>query len=238
MHRSTWRRILLETIVIVGSILLALAIEAAWEERANREAEGLYYELLDRDLGQTIEELEYYLGFEEERAAAARRAYDALSGGPALSPEELSISVSVATQRRTLRLHRPTFTDLTSTGSLQLLRDRELRDRIIGFYEAAERDFAVIERNTIFYLDRLGLDAVYGPGLIRGSYPGFVTTFDSRGYREPDDRLWSMDRESEEVAAVRSVMWLRSFGFTPEAERVLESARVLRAEIRSELEAW
>ena len=46
-----WLRIFVEGVVIVGSILLAFGIDAAWEGRQEREEERESLELLVRDLG-------------------------------------------------------------------------------------------------------------------------------------------------------------------------------------------
>lgn len=231
-----WTRVTAEGVVIVASILLAFGIDAAWTGRGERAAEIAYYQLLDRDLTQTIEQLQDYVQYEEERAAAALQAYQALSGGPRPSDEELSIALSVATQRRTVDLIAPAYSDMTSTGNIRLLRDRLLRDEVIRFYEAAERDYDVIARNTALYVDGLLVAALYGPGLIRGSYPGTPTAHDEMGFREPDDRVWALPTEAPDLAALRSALWLRSGGFVLEAARQLEAASELRRLIRTEVE--
>lgn len=59
------------------------------------------------------------------------------------------------TVRRTLRLGRATYTDLLSTGNLRLIRNGELRDRIVRLYEANERTQAIRDRNNQEFVDRM-----------------------------------------------------------------------------------
>jgi hypothetical protein len=59
-------------------------------------------------------------------------AYRALRNG--VLPEErdaVAAALGQLTSRRTLRLGRATYTDLLSTGNLRLIRNADLRDRIV-----------------------------------------------------------------------------------------------------------
>ena len=231
-----WARVFVEGIVIVVSILLAFGVDAFWDRRSDAEAERRYLRLLDRDLGLMVDQLNESLDYEEGRASAANRAYDALSGGADLENEELSEALTLATQRRTLDPPRATYQDLINTGNLRVIRNPDLRDSLIRFYEAADVGYEVIRKNLAVYVDGLTVEAVFGQGLIRGSFPGYSTSFDYRGYAEPPDRIWSLPRDSEEVARLRAALHLRGgVGTTIQQPRIIQAANELRAQIQSEL---
>ena len=52
----------------------------------------------------------------------------------------------IATSRRTLRVNRSTYTDLSSTGNLRLIGNPQLRDRIVGLYESNDRVVGIRDR--------------------------------------------------------------------------------------------
>jgi hypothetical protein len=52
--------------------------------------------------------------------------------------------------RRTLRTESPTFTDLQSSGNLEIISDPELRAEIISYIFASRRLEAVIDKNNAF----------------------------------------------------------------------------------------
>jgi len=235
-----WPRVLVEGVVIVISILMAFGLDAFWDRRADTESERRYLVLIDRDLGSMIDQLRESLEYEAARAEAANKAYDALSGGPVLGDEELSEALTLATQRRTLDAPRATYTDLLSTGNLRVVRNPDLRDSLVRFYELAEVEYEILRKNSVVYVDGLTVQALFGQGLIRGSFPGFSTSFDYRGYTESGDRIWTLPRDSEEIARVRSALHMRGLALSGAARRqdlVIEGAEALREEIRSELAA-
>ena len=54
----TWRRILIEAAAIVESILLAFAIDAWWQDRAEQIVEAQYLEAMREDLVHSLELLD------------------------------------------------------------------------------------------------------------------------------------------------------------------------------------
>ena len=150
----------------------------------------------------------------------------------------LSEALTLATQRRTLDAPTATFTDLLSTGNLRVIRNPNLRDAVIRFYELAEVEYEIMRKNSAIYVDGLTVQALFGQGLIRGSFPGLSTSFEYRGYRESGDRIWSQPRDSEEVARVRAALHMRGLGGgVIRQEIVIEGAEALQAAIREELAA-
>ena len=102
-------RLLLEGFVIVASILLAFAIDAAWDERQERAQERRLLEALEGEFAAhppVLEESyavmeEAYIGYEEARKrmtslAASRGFYPVV----ALAPEGLGAPAATGARRR------------------------------------------------------------------------------------------------------------------------------------------
>lgn len=85
--RSSIRWFAAEIIVIVAGVLIALALNAWWQDRQDAESEQVYLRLLLRDLDQMEVDLDELLAFETGRVEAGLAVYDLLSAG-SLSGEE------------------------------------------------------------------------------------------------------------------------------------------------------
>jgi len=57
--KTPWKRIAVEAVAIVASILLAFAIDAWWENRALVRDEIVSLDLIGRDLVESIEQLKW-----------------------------------------------------------------------------------------------------------------------------------------------------------------------------------
>ena len=78
----------------------------------------------------------------------------------------MAAALGQLTARRTLRLGRATYTDLLSTGNLRLIRNADLRDRIVRLYEANERVQLIRDRNNQEFVDRMYVTYLLDQGLV------------------------------------------------------------------------
>ena len=114
-RRENWRAFLIEAIVIVGSILLAFAIDAWWQEREERRIETTLLNNLRSDMLASQEQLEQWItgnsrildsaeGFLSLLRAAQRdsevsvpfRNVVGVLGTPTYSPTESTINAAVS----------------------------------------------------------------------------------------------------------------------------------------------
>ena len=142
--------------MIVAGILVALSIDDWVQERENRRTEQDYLQILSRDLQQVTEQLRSYIDFEVSMARSGATVLKTLSGdGYEQQGEELRGHLSSMGTRRTLRLASAAYTDLTSTGNLQLIRSRNLRDRLLRYFAEVAWVERVIEKNNTAFIDNL-----------------------------------------------------------------------------------
>ncbi len=226
---SVARRAILESVVIILSILLAFGIDAWWEER--REASNMRQslEVVRRDLVEVLAQLEEFETFSADTARASLEAARALSGlKPVAIAERPQVEAHIlrSTARRTMRLPRAGYTDLLNTGNLGEIDNRALRDTLVQFYEAADRSQEIVEKNSGLFTDQALKDAVISSGLLM-PLPGdnAATALQARRnviMRElmgPDfpvrsTKLWQLPMESTELDRVVAALIQNARGAT------------------------
>ena len=140
LQQRTWP-LLLETVAIVVSILLAFAIDAWWEDRAERRAEHAAIERLLFEFSANAKELATNKE-RHARALAGTEALLALTGPePSLPEDEAQVGdwLMDCMQNPTIDAHLGTDNSLIASGNLNLLQDTELQ-RLLSEYPALIQD--------------------------------------------------------------------------------------------------
>ena len=199
--------------VVAASVLAALALNAWYQGRLDAASEANYLALLSRDIQGTLDDLHQLSAFETLQMEDALTVHRALSA-PVLPADTALLSSAMARlgTRQTLALRNSTYTDLISTGNLDLLRNGALRDKIVRFYQEMDVQFSRISKNNAFFVDDMYNAHVIYSGLIL-SRPGSnvasqrgadAMLIERLGVAEPPDRLWSLPRDAPEWAMVKS----------------------------------
>jgi hypothetical protein len=248
--RKKARWFLAQFVVVMASVLAALALNAWYQARLDAASEANYLALLSRDVQGTLDDLQQLSAFETlqmEDALMVRRALSA-AALPA-DTESLSLAMARLGTRRTLALRNSTYTDLLSTGNLDLIRNSVLRDNIVKFYQETEVQFSRISKNNAFFVDDMYNANVIYSGLIL-SRPGNNANVASQGgvdamlierletdlSRSPD-RLWSLPRDAPEWAMVTSNVTGRlriAAAAVAYSDERTQAAQALKDEIESE----
>jgi hypothetical protein len=127
-------RLVREGAIIVGSILLAFAIDAVWDELQDRsdEAEAIRALLVDFEANR-IQALDvitvHESGHKEIARAVARSREETL----ALPTDSVAAAIAAMANPRTLDPVRATLDALLASGRFELLRDAELRRALTTF---------------------------------------------------------------------------------------------------------
>ncbi len=158
-QRGGWRRVVVEGVVIVGSILLAFGIDAWWDHWNDRSAELEYLQALKSEFeaatleierdeftrAQRLQHIDHLIG---ETKAAERAPRDSLilwlgglwKNSPYLPPDAV-------------------YQDLVATGGLNLLSSDELRRAILEYGQFTEKLRFFEQRGQEFW------DAAFRPYL-------------------------------------------------------------------------
>lgn len=241
-----------EILIVVAGVLIALALNAWWQNLQAAASEENYLSLIRRDLGDMAASLEELQAFEDEQIEGGLEAYRVISAEDR-SAEQLALvsdRILRLTSRRTMSAIDATYTDLINTGNLPLIRNQALRDLIITYYERIEREFDIHNRNNSFFVDDMFARLIGGSGLflsrggsntlvnrISGS-DSLLTIAFAGGYVDDPDPIWSLPYSSPEWAKVKAqlVERIRVSGHgSRRAESLLEETRTLREAVDAEL---
>ena len=140
--------------------------------------------------------------------------------------------------RRTLRITRPTYTDLLSTGNIRLISNAQLRDSVTGLYERNERLLVIRDRNNLVFVDQQYLPFIMDNGLIapRGSHNDPSSAESSRKLAQrigvpvgvDNDRLWRLGSASPEWITLTNKVWQR----TQVTQAALDTVEGMATEVR------
>ena len=160
-----------ELVLIVAGILIALGIDGWVSDRKDREQEVTYLELLARDVAELIQQAEEQIVFEQDKAVVGARVIELLNGpDPASHRDEFGLLLTALQPRRTVSLVSATYDQMVSSGHLQLIRNRELRDKIVRHFAEMERYEQIFANNNQDLIDD-----IYGPFLLAtGITPRFA----------------------------------------------------------------
>lgn len=165
-------KVIVELVLIVVGILTALAIDGWAQDRRDRESERAYLELLRDDLVLIESQLRNFADFEKANLATAASRYVALAPGEVrIDPAQVQSALAGLTVRRTVQVASASYTDLQSTGNLQIIRNRELRQRIIRYFAQTERLERVIEKNNTAFVDDIYMSSLLKSGVTIGFSP-------------------------------------------------------------------
>jgi hypothetical protein len=244
-----WGQVAVELLLLVLGILIALAIDDWMQDRRDAQTERQNLEAIVRDLDRDLLVLKDFADFHESQVADGVMAYRALRTEPDVKDKEgVARAVSRLISRRTLRLSHPTYSNLVGTGNISLIRNAELRDRIVGLYEANERWATIIDRNNLIFVDQIFAEYMLNGGLIAPrptnslqSLQEQSTRFDERvgvPVGVSNDRLWSLAASSPEREILANKVWFRtmiSSRYPTQADEVARDVTAVRQAIVDEL---
>lgn len=133
-RKQDWFTVAVETLIVVLGVFLGLQVNNWNAARNDTQRGAVFAEQLRADLlveAWNYEGLIDYLGAVRDNAD---RALAILEGKADASDEDLLIYAYRATQFQGGVRQRATFDELTSTGSMSLIRDKVLRDAAILVY--------------------------------------------------------------------------------------------------------
>ncbi len=241
-----------EIAVVVVGVLIALALNAWWQARQAAAGEEHYLGLLSRDLGVMATNLQELFLYESDQIEGGLEAYHAISAN-GRTPEQLTLisdRLQRLTSRRTINAIDATYTDLLNTGGLQLIRNRNLRDQVIGYYEKVEREFDIHNKNNAAFVDGMFTRLIDESGLFlsrggsvsvveRLAGDSLITDAFVGGYVDEPDPIWELPYGSPEWASVKAqlVRRIRISGYARQrAEALIQETLELKNAVDAELE--
>ena len=180
-----------EIILVVVGILIALQINNWNTHRIERAKEDSYLINLQEDLDNQLQLIERSLMGEEQIYTNLTQAKNNFEKYKRFRPvKEDIVLLSSLNDRFTFTITSPSYTELLSTGNLDLITDKAFKSQMVKYYEDLEFTSQIIQNNN-FYKDNvisrvtltiLETAGESQPGL---NHEGYVPTFDN--YQTPPE---------------------------------------------------
>lgn len=141
-----------EIVLVVIGILIALQINN-WNER-NKESrlENTYIQNVKKDLEAQLSSVENQLVYEQSFIASSQVIIDYLNRNK--QPDEaFHTTLTNLAIRNTFAVNDATFTDLISSGNINLISNESIRNKIISYYQELERTEKIVFNNNIEFVD-------------------------------------------------------------------------------------
>ena len=218
LRELRWGQVAVELLLLIAGILIALAVDGWIEDRRDAQTERQYLEGIVRDLDRDLVILEEFGDYHERQVADGVMAYRALRTEPDVKDKEgVAQALSRLMSRRTLRLSHPTYSNLVGSGNIRLMRNAELRDRIVGLYEANERWVTIVDRNNQVFVDQMYAAVHHGPRTGRAS---------------TDSATWTRPEGGRPLRRVAwACRWTRAMTGYGDCRRTRRSAEILADKI-------
>ena len=195
-----WSRVMLDGVVIVGSILLAFGIQTWWDQRQERVAEAEYLVAIRDEVDRNLEALAGNIRVAQITHDALQRAERLLETGLYRDSAVVFLSSVLVGARSGSppRVATAVFNELTSTGRIVIIEGLDLRREVLELYARVEVTFERMARHSVKIDARMySLIARHIPSGIVGRGPAPVD-FPLDTSRLSDQDLWDI---AESIAA-------------------------------------
>lgn len=151
VRAQDWTAVAIDFAIVVIGVFVGIQVSNWNEARATSRRAAVFDDRLREDLRQEGWRYQLLHEYHRDVHAAAQKTADALAGKTTLGNEEFLVNAYRASQYKQGASRRATYDELISTGSIGLIRDRELLRTAVRAYSIT----------TIDNLVREGVDSRY-----------------------------------------------------------------------------
>jgi hypothetical protein len=136
-QKVPWKRISIEAAAIVGSILLAFAIDAWWQERGEQEDLLQYLSAFEQELIESRKDIELALELSTGVLKTTDEVFLVLSDSERNSlPSDFAETIGSIYKIHSPNLNTGAYEDMVSSGNMRLIGNRTLSDRIKQYMQS------------------------------------------------------------------------------------------------------
>ncbi len=146
--QSSWKRFVIEGVVIVVSILLAFGIDAFWQERQDRSRTDSHLNAIQEEIGEAVISVDRSQARRVRRIAVIRELLASIAKPETRDIENLDHQLGALWGASTSASGLATLDQMRSTGTLALIESEELRKALIN-YERRNGDYQDMEDRVV-----------------------------------------------------------------------------------------
>jgi len=144
-----------EIVLVVIGILIALQINNWNEETKERNKEVTYLKNIQRDLKDQLNSIDEQIASESSFVNTAAYLMNAYKEDTFKNIDSDFFSKLTDLQsRKTFLIIDPTYTDLLSSGNIDIIRNSDFKDQLIKYYQDLERREKIIQNNNSLLVDQ------------------------------------------------------------------------------------
>ncbi|MCB9018829.1 MAG: hypothetical protein H6546_00700 [Chitinophagales bacterium] len=142
-----------EIILLVIGILIAVQINLRNEAAKNERAESIYIQNILKDIDAQQKSIEVQVDYESSYISSAKYLIETLENKEIQVDQKFAAELANLLSRRTFVVQDATYTDLISSGKINLINDEGVRNDLISYYQEMERMEKVIYHNNSDIID-------------------------------------------------------------------------------------
>ncbi|MBO6696638.1 MAG: hypothetical protein JJ931_14610 [Henriciella sp.] len=131
---QNWLAVGIDFVIVVIGVFVGLQVNTWNERQSTNHLSAEFSERLIADLREEAWNFQLMVEYYDDVLTHAYKALAILEGEQEASDEALLISAYRATQYQEVYRRRATYDELTSTGTMSLIRDQELRTSAVRIY--------------------------------------------------------------------------------------------------------
>jgi len=138
-----------EIILVVIGILITLQINN-WNEGAKEQnKETIYLKNLERDLTNQLDFIDNQISYETDFTNAASYLLSSFKEKNFIKIDTSFFRNLILLQsRKTFLINDPTYTDMLSSGNINIIKNKKFKDKLIQYYQELERIEKIIQNNN------------------------------------------------------------------------------------------
>ena len=144
-----------EIILVVIGILIALQINNWNESNKEKQVEQMYLKNILSDLIDQDASIDIQLGSEESFFKSTNYIIKDYQQNSTLVIDSTFFKhATFLTARKTFVVTDPTYTDLISSGNINIIKNIKFKDKLIKYYQELERIEKIIQNNNTLLIDQ------------------------------------------------------------------------------------
>jgi len=152
-----------EIVLVVIGILIALQINNWNSNRIQKQKESIYLANIKRDLKEQLTTIESQIAYESYISKVASPIIIYYKKNQSFKIDSLfTANIGNLTGRKTFVKNSPTYTELISSGNIDIISNNIIKDEIIQYYQELERIELVINKNNNLFTDAVFIPEMLG----------------------------------------------------------------------------
>jgi hypothetical protein len=157
-HKISWLKLILELIVVFIGVSAGFLFDNFREERSNRKLEDKYLESFYNNLLADSVEIKNMILSDQNNIDISRRTVTSMQEGNLTNDSAVAIFSVMATYNN-LNLEDATYESAVNSGTLGLIRDFGIREKIVYYYRSYD-DLRYVEKVYYDYINNYVLPYV------------------------------------------------------------------------------